>query len=75
MMLLYIVFTKSNEVGGSTHMEKAGLVRSIDFLEKSKVHIDVLITDRHPQIQKYLRESKPSIEHYYDVWHVAKGML
>ena len=74
-MMLLTVFTQSNEVGGSTHMEKAGLVRSIDFLEKSKVHIDVLITDRHPQIQKYLRESKPSIEHYYDVWHVAKGML
>jgi len=65
---------KSNEVGGSTYMEKAGLTRSIDLLEANKLHVDVLITDRHPQIQKYVRESKPSIAHYYDVWHVAKGM-
>jgi hypothetical protein len=55
-------------------MEKKGLVRSLTFLESRGVSVDVIVTDRHPQIQKYLRECKPSVTHYYDVWHVAKGM-
>jgi len=54
-------------------MEKEGLVRSLRFLEDAGLHVDVLVTDRHPQIQKYMREVKPSVMHYYDVWHVAKG--
>jgi len=28
-----------------------------------------------PQIQKYIHDAVPSIKHYYDVWHVAKGAL
>ena len=56
-------------------MEKAGFVQSMDFLQTNNVHIDVIVTDRHPQIQKYIRESMLGILHYYDVWHVAKGML
>lgn len=54
-------------------MEKEGLIRSLAFLEGLGVKIDCLVTDRHPQIQKYLREHKPYIKHFYDVWHVAKG--
>jgi len=75
MLLLNIFYIpwQSNEVGGSTHMEKEGLIRSLQFLENSGLHVDVLVTDRHPQIQKYMREAKPSVTHYYDVWHVAKG--
>ena len=30
------------------------------------------MTDRHPQISKWLKETHPN-RHYYDVWHVAKG--
>jgi hypothetical protein len=55
-------------------MEKEGLVRSLAFLQTKDISIDTIVTDRHPQIQKYLRENYPSIEHYYDVWHVAKGI-
>jgi len=29
--------------------------------------------DRHPQIQKFLREH--NIIHFYDFWHIEKGML
>lgn len=55
-------------------MEKEGLVRSLKFLQDSGLTVDTIITDRHPQIQKYLREMMPSITHYYDVWHTAKGL-
>ncbi|KAJ8369539.1 hypothetical protein SKAU_G00095670 [Synaphobranchus kaupii] len=64
---------QSNEVGNSQHMEKEGLVRSIAALEEAGVQIKNIVTDRHPQIQKFLREEKPAIQHFHDVWHVAKG--
>ncbi len=40
----------------------------------SGVTVNAIITDRHPQVQKYLREQKPEVRHFYDVWHVAKGI-
>ncbi|XP_031418465.1 uncharacterized protein LOC105908557 isoform X2 [Clupea harengus] len=63
---------KSNEVGGSYHMEKEGLKRSLALLEARGVTLDSIVTDRHPQIQKFLREA--NITHYYDVWHMEKGL-
>ncbi|XP_056441077.1 uncharacterized protein LOC130378308 [Gadus chalcogrammus] len=67
-----IQLVQSNEVGGSTHMEKEGLKRSLALLESRGVHLDCIVTDRHPQVQKFLRER--NITHYYDVWHFAKGI-
>ncbi|XP_035849305.1 cyclic AMP-responsive element-binding protein 3-like protein 2 [Sander lucioperca] len=62
----------SSEVGGSSYMEKEGLIRTLDLLHGSGVKLDCIITDHHPQIQKFLRERK--ITHSYDVWHVAKDI-
>ena len=68
------VYVQSNEVGGSYHMEKEGLERVLEFLQQQQqLQVDVLVTDRHRQINKWLRENHPEIMHYYDVWHVAKG--
>ena len=54
-------------------MEKEGLKRVLDFLQlKQRMQVEVLVTDRHKQINKWLREEHPQITHYYDVWHVAK---
>lgn len=70
--ILHVVYPKqSNEVGGSYHMEKEGLKRCLDKLESSGLAVDCIITDRHPQIQKYLRER--SITQFYDMWHFEKG--
>ena len=55
-------------------MEKEGLLRGIQFLEQKGLTIKVLVTDRHKQINKWLRECHPQIKHYFDVWHVAKGL-
>ncbi|KAF4111800.1 uncharacterized protein LOC131543092 isoform X2 [Onychostoma macrolepis] len=63
---------QSNEAGGSYHMEKEGLRRSLDRVEESGVKLDCIVTDRHPQIQKLLKDRK--IIHYYDVWHIVKGL-
>ena len=56
-------------------MEKEGLNRCINFLtENSKLEVGVLVTDRHKQIKKWLQHAHPKITHYYEIWHVAKGM-
>ena len=55
-------------------MEKEGLHRCMEFLHEQGLTMDVLVTDRHMQINKWLRESHPEVKHYYDVWHVAKSM-
>ncbi len=52
-------------------MEKEGLKRCLDKLESNGLAVDYIITDRHPQIQKYLRER--SITQFYDVSHFEKG--
>lgn len=82
---IYIIYDKfinatmlilqSNEVGGSYHMEKEGLIQVLQFLQQHDLEIDTLVTDRHGQIQKFMREKYPEIKHRYDVWHVAKSKV
>lgn len=64
---------QSNEVRSSCHMEKEGLVRAVRYFEDNGVAISHLITDRHLQVAKWVRENMPETTHYIDVWHVAKG--
>lgn len=64
-MLIHICLqlhcAQSNEVGGSSHMEKVGLERVLNFLDKESLTVDVLVTDRHSQINKWIRETHPHI--------------
>ncbi len=41
-------------------------------MEENNLSIDRLVTDRHRQIEKWLRTEEPDITRRYDVWHVAK---
>ncbi|XP_077375383.1 uncharacterized protein LOC144017561 isoform X2 [Festucalex cinctus] len=63
---------QSNEVGGRKHMEKEGLKRSLTVLEERGVTLQSVVTDCHPEIEKFLEEA--NITHYYDVWHMEKGL-
>ena len=56
-------------------MEKEGLVRALDFLKQHTLSVGVLVTDRHRQIAKFIREVHPEIKHYHDVWHLAKSKI
>ncbi|XP_042577379.1 uncharacterized protein LOC122134219 [Cyprinus carpio] len=67
-----IQLVQSNEVGGRYHMEKEGLQRSLALLEARGVTLECIVTDRHPQIQKFLRER--NIKQFYDVWRIEKGI-
>ena len=54
-------------------MEKEGLIRSVEFFKYHGIPIKSLITDRHVQIVKWVRENMTDTQHCFDVWHVAKG--
>jgi hypothetical protein len=55
-------------------MELEGLKRSLNKVEEAVVNLEpVLTTDGHVQIEKWLRDNKPKLTHYLDVWHVAKS--
>ena len=64
---------QSNKVGGSYHMEKEGLHRVMEFLKSELLTIDTIVTDRHRQINKWLRDNHSEMKHFYDIWHVVKG--
>ena len=58
----------------SNNMELAGLKRSLVVVEPYiRAKEKVIVTDRHKEVQKYLREEKPNLTHYFDVWHLSKG--
>ena len=40
-------------------MEKEGLCHGLDFLKQKGLEVAVVVTDRHRQINKWLRESNP----------------
>ena len=52
-------------------MEMEGLIRAVKHLDEQ---VNILVTDRHCQISKWVRENLPETDHRYDIWHVAKGM-
>ncbi|XP_068760318.1 uncharacterized protein [Montipora capricornis] len=65
---------QSNEVKNSNAMEKEGLQRSLQFLTDEGLSVDTLITDRHVQIRKQMREKWPAVKHRLDGWHIGKGI-
>lgn len=69
--IIDIQLVQSNEVGGSYHMELEGLKRSLDQLQSSGITLDYIVTDRHPQVLKFLQDS--NIIQLYGIWHLEKG--
>ncbi|XP_060077580.1 uncharacterized protein LOC132557108 [Ylistrum balloti] len=72
--VLDIHLVQSNEVKSSCHVEKEGLARSVKFLMDHGLEVNTLVTDRHVQIRKWVRENMAGTKHCIDVWHVAKGI-
>ncbi|XP_078495309.1 uncharacterized protein LOC108950611 [Ciona intestinalis] len=64
---------QSNEVGNSNAMEKQGFIRCLEDLQQYDLRPHTVITDRHLQIAKYIREEQNDIVHHYDIWHLTKG--
>ena len=70
---MYLQYLQSNEVSSGNHVEKEGLHRVLEFLKEKDLTVGTLVTDRHQQITKWIKEEHPNVKHYFDVWHVAKG--
>ncbi|XP_062603026.1 uncharacterized protein LOC134264758 isoform X2 [Saccostrea cucullata] len=71
--VLDIQQVQSNEVPNSSWCEHEGLKRSVRFLKDEGLQLDTLITDRHRQNNKWIKENLDGTNHFYDIWHVAKG--
>nr|XP_037283407.1 uncharacterized protein LOC119176298 isoform X1 [Rhipicephalus microplus] len=65
---------ESPEVPNSVSMKKRGLAKCLTAVENLGIHIRSLTTDRHPGVKVYCRKNKPNMPHWYDVWHVGKGL-
>ncbi|XP_050411067.1 uncharacterized protein LOC126825423 [Patella vulgata] len=72
--IITVELIQSNEVKSSVHMEKEGLIRCVDWLKTYNIDIGTFVSDRHLQIQKWVRENLDGTNHFYDVWHVSKGL-
>ena len=59
-------------------MENEGLKRCVADLRDRCPKIGTIVTDRHKQNNAWIRENLTKIDnttHYYDIWHVAKGII
>lgn len=65
---------KNDEVRTSTAMEKFGFVKCLEAMKEKSIKIASFTTDRHVQVAKYMRTHEPGIPHYYDGWHISKGI-
>ena len=59
----------------SVAMEKEGLRRCLDKLLTQGVAIDSIATDRHTGVASLMKKEYSFVDHQYDVWHMAKGVM
>ncbi|XP_059904876.1 uncharacterized protein LOC132455147 isoform X3 [Gadus macrocephalus] len=71
-----VQLVQSSEVPNSSWCELEGLKRSVGLLRGNNLHLATLITDRHRQVAKWVREEliPEGTQHYFDVWHIAKSL-
>ena len=62
------------EVANSNQMEKKGFVETLSSIEANGIEVDIISTDRHPQIKKEMRVNHGEIDHQFDPWHLAKSV-
>ncbi|XP_064470777.1 uncharacterized protein LOC135385407 [Ornithodoros turicata] len=65
---------ETDDVKSSVLMEKQGLIQGLKAIRDKGVIIKSLTTDRHPAIKKHMATQEPSIQHYFDVWYISKGI-
>lgn len=63
-----------SQVANSNQMEKKGFVKTLGNIEANGIKVDIISTDRHPQIKKDMRVNHADIDHQFDPWHLAKSV-
>ena len=74
-LILDYKLIQSSETGSSVAMEKEGLRRCLNYLLDRDVSIHTIATDRHRGVDSLMKSDYPSINHQYDVWHLAKSVV
>ena len=74
-LILDYKLIQSSETGSSVAMGKEGLRRCLNYLLDRDVSIDTIATDRHRGVGALMKSDYPSINHQYDVWHLAKSVV
>lgn len=59
-----------SQVANSNKMEKKGFVTTLGNIEVNGIKVDIISTDRHPQIKKDMRVNHADIDHQFDPWHL-----
>ena len=54
-------------------MEFEGFLRSMAYLFGVGLTMSAFISDRHCSIAKHMREKLPTVNHYFDLWHLKKS--
>ena len=55
-------------------MELLGAKRCFGYLNDAGIEVSDFISDRHRGVAKRIRESLPHVNHYNDIWHVARTL-
>lgn len=55
-------------------MERVGFVRAFDYLQDEGINIMSITTERHSAIKKEIATNHQTITHFFDSWHMSKGM-
>ena len=56
-------------------MELEGAKLCFNYLHNTGLKIPVFVSDRHRGVAKWIRECHPTVTHYFDQWHIAKGVI
>ena len=75
MLFLFSLYSQMRLPQAMQWRGGGGLERCLAKLTELGLEVGNLITDRHAQVAKWLRENYPNIDHRFDVWHIAKGEL
>ncbi|CAN7944942.1 unnamed protein product [Ixodes pacificus] len=62
------------EVKSSTSMEKHAFLKCLKKVKDRGLSVVSMTTDRHVQVAKHMRTEEPTIRHYFDGWHISKGI-
>lgn len=81
-LIIHIVLVQANQAGSSSGMEFLAFQKAFTFLLGTEMIIKSFISDRHTSIAKWMREDcvtkcndlgKPVVQHFFDIWHIAKS--
>ncbi|XP_011677896.2 uncharacterized protein LOC105444839 [Strongylocentrotus purpuratus] len=72
--VIHVELVQKSEVANSYNMELEALRRGLVWVEQTDLELGTIITDRHVQVRAWIRQNLKEVQHYFDVWHISKGL-